>query len=155
MKKSVYVLFLLFLASEFCCSQVDSLVIFLKNGVSETFAITDIRKISFENLSGICQTKSENSVLIVRDNYPNPCDESTEIEFELLSEGFVQIEIFNEQGIKIKTINCPDCHPGINAVTWDCKLQNNNKVPNGVYYYVVQFADKIISKKLLIIGDIK
>jgi hypothetical protein len=62
-------------------------------------------------------------------NYPNPFNPSTEISYQLPSESFVRLTVFNLLGENVATLINEKQSSGIYSVTW----QPN--VPSGLYYY--------------------
>jgi len=91
-------------------------------------------------------------------NYPNPFNPTTTISFSVTqnaksgSDGssFVTLEIYNLKGQKVKTLIQGEISEGLQQVIWDGKDENNNPVSSGVYLYRLETADKVISKKMIL-----
>ena len=66
-------------------------------------------------------------------NYPNPFNPSTQINFELSGTEQVTVEIFNLQGHKIKTLVDETLVRGAHSITWDAHNDNGEPVSSGVY----------------------
>ena len=64
-------------------AQSDTLLIKLKNGTVEKIAVSQIKKIQFENVTSAVEDAASNNSLQVKGNYPNPFEENTNIEFEI------------------------------------------------------------------------
>jgi hypothetical protein len=146
--------FILALALSFLtnvCAQTDTLVITLKNKQVEKIAISQIQKIKFENILAIEDPSQQPAKLALKGNYPNPFGEQTNIEFEIESAGSVEIIIYDNSSKRIQKLNCNNCSAGKNTLQWNCMDMNNNKVPNGMYYYEVRFGNEMLSKKMIII----
>ncbi|MEA2104811.1 MAG: PKD domain-containing protein, partial [Candidatus Cloacimonadota bacterium] len=82
----------------------------------------------------------------VRQNFPNPIKNITEIQFGLkndISSG--SIKIFNVKGQLVKTYNIQNLAPGIHTFCWDGTTNNHTPASNGIYFYMVD-ADKWKSK---------
>ena len=134
-----------------CSAQSDSLIIKLKNNQTEKIAVSQIQKIQFENVTAVDeQTKFSNS-LTVRENYPNPFKEQTNIEFEIASTGNAEVIIYDNSSNQIQKLVCENCQAGKNTLLWNCTDMKNNRVNSGVYYYEVRFNNEIQSKKMILI----
>jgi flagellar hook assembly protein FlgD len=132
-------------------SQSDTLVINLKNNQVEKIAISQIQKITFENVTSVKeQNKSTNNV-VIKGNYPNPFQNQTSIEFEIPISGNVIIFIYDNKGNQIQKLECSDCQTGKNSIEWNCLDIRNKRVLSGVYYYEVRFGNESKTKKMLII----
>jgi hypothetical protein len=79
-------------------------------------------------------------------NFPNPFNPSTTIEFNLPQAEFVSLKVFNSLGQEIATI-VNGLHPAGNySVKWDAGL-----VPSGVYFYRLSAGNFVQTKKLLLL----
>jgi len=81
---------------------------------------------------------SENFIQIENhnlDNYPNPFNPSTTIEFSTQNESNIELTIFNIRGQKVKTLINNDCTNGNHSIMWDGVDESNNPVSSGIYYY--------------------
>ena len=85
-------------------------------------------------------------------NFPNPFNATTQIQFDLPKSSHVKLEIFNVLGQKIKTLVDEELQAGYKQVTWDGKDQRGNLVSTGIYFYRIraenQFTDM---RKMLLI----
>ena len=132
-------------------AQTDTLVITLKNSQTEKIAVSDIKLIKFENISGVEEQSQQINNLAITGNYPNPFAEETSIEFEIARAGNVGIVIYNNSGEQIQTLKCGNCQPGKNALQWNCLNKNNNRVQSGVYYYEVRFGKEVQARKMIVL----
>jgi hypothetical protein len=87
-------------------------------------------------------------------NYPNPFNPETTISFSVKqTSSFVNIDIFNIKGQKVRTILVylsGDEDKG--SVTWNGTDNNNQPVASGIYFYQLNVDDKVIaSKKCLLL----
>ncbi len=79
-------------------------------------------------------------------NYPNPFSKTTTIEFVLPDSDYVQLSIFNTNGIEIvKLIDNERYEKGKHQVQFDAE-----KLNWGIYYYTIQTSQEQVSKKLMI-----
>ncbi len=81
-------------------------------------------------------------------NFPNPFNPATTIEFNLEQNAEIQIEIYNMKGQKVKTflIN-PSTHQPIHSVVWNGDNDNNNPVSSGIYFYKLKSGNKTMATK--------
>lgn len=83
-------------------------------------------------------------------NYPNPFNNSTRIEYGVVEEGLVELEIFNTLGQIVFT------HKGVNRmgkhlIHWDGQTNSGSKLTSGVYILrVKQVAGVRLSKMILL-----
>ncbi|MEI6091717.1 MAG: T9SS type A sorting domain-containing protein [bacterium] len=132
-------------------AQTDTLVIKLKNNQIEKIAVSKIKQIKFENVTAVNEPTIIPSGLTVSDNYPNPFQEQTNIEFEIASTGDVEVMIYDNLGNQIQKLECNNCNIGKNSLLWNCTDKTNNRVECGVYYYEVSFNGEMQTKKMILI----
>ncbi len=86
-------------------------------------------------------------------NYPNPFNPTTTISFELNTENTenTEIAIYNLKGQKVKQLVNGQFPAGLHTVIWDGRDENNNPVSSGIYLYRLKTADKVISKKMILL----
>ena len=86
--------------------------------------------------------------LIAKDilkNYPNPCESSTTIRFNLEKQAFVKLSVFNTNGKEMKVL----FNERLAAGQHEIELITD-KWPTGTYYYNFQSGEFIQTKKLII-----
>lgn len=79
-------------------------------------------------------------------NYPNPFSGNTRIEYELDKAGFVTIAVYDVYGKKCTTLVNDYLLPG----KYSTQI-SGDKLPAGVYYYVMKVGDFQQSKKMLVL----
>ena len=82
-------------------------------------------------------------------NFPNPFNPSTEIRFDLPSQGYVDLAIYNLMGQRIKTLNSNKLEAGYHAIIWDGTSDIGSQVSTGMYFYSIQAATFQSTKKML------
>ena len=75
------------------------------------------------------------AVTALKGNYPNPFNPETTISFDLAKDSFVNIEIFNIKGQKVKTLISEQYKAGNHNVIWNGIDDNGRNVSSGVYFY--------------------
>jgi len=152
MKFRLFLIAIGFAAGINCYAQSDTLLIKLKNGTVEKIAVSQLKKIQFENVSSVEENSASSNSLQVKGNYPNPFEEKTNIEFEIEFAGEVQIIIYDNKGNQIQTLECNDCQAGKNTLQWNGIDKAGNKASSGVYYYEVRYGKEVLSKKMIVIN---
>jgi hypothetical protein len=88
---------------------------------------------------------------ILFDNYPNPFNPETAIEYELPQAGSVRLEIYNMLGQKAKTLIDQNQAAGIHRAIWDGKNDVGEAVTSGVYLYRLETANFKATKRMVLI----
>ncbi len=89
---------------------------------------------------------------IMLSNYPNPFNPTTTISFLVTqTSSFVNLEIFNLKGQKIKQLVGNQLSAGQHSVIWDGTDESEKEVGSGIYFYQLKTNHGIIQKKMLLI----
>lgn len=94
---------------------------------------------------------SENTKFKLYDNYPNPFNPTTAIEFVISEREFVKITVFDMLGNEVQTLVSRIMEPGIKSVNWNSKDDTDRMVSSGVYFYSIQAGEFIQTKKMLLL----
>jgi hypothetical protein len=111
---------------------------------SEVFSIRSIAGIPYGN----SQIPDEFGL---KQNWPNPFNPSTTIEYSLKKSGRVKIDIWNSTGEIVKTMVNKNMNPGSYQVMWSGENNAGIPVASGIYYYVLYTGNEVVSKKMLLI----
>ena len=84
-------------------------------------------------------------------NYPNPFNPITEISYELASDGFVKLSIFDMKGREIKTLIENIQLPGKNSVIWNATDNNGQPVSAGLYLYKIKYKGITKTRKMVLV----
>ena len=84
-------------------------------------------------------------------NFPNPFNPVTQINFSLPIASFVSIKIFNSVGELVKTLLEKDITEGYHSIEWDATNNYGRNLSSGVYYYRIQAGDFVQTRKMLLI----
>ena len=87
----------------------------------------------------------------VSQNFPNPFNSVTKIDFGLSSNGQTKITIYNVVGQEIKTLINRELKPGWHSVSWMGHDNSGNSVPSGIYIYRVESGISNDTKKMILI----
>ncbi len=99
-----------------------------------------------QTVTNVEENLSNNLKYYLAQNYPNPFNPITTIEYSLQEDGFVQIEIYNILGEKIKDLVSDFRKAGNYKVQFDAK-----ELPSGTYIYRMKVNDFISSKKFVLL----
>jgi hypothetical protein len=84
------------------------------------------------------------------DNYPNPFNPTTTIDFMIQKQVDVRMEVYNLLGQRVVTLVDENLKAGFYKVTWDGRNQVGNTVSSGVYFYKLKAGDFIETKKMIL-----
>lgn len=84
-------------------------------------------------------------------NFPNPFNPTTTINFSLENESTISIDIYNVTGEKVKTLFNGIEKAGSHSIEWNGADNFGNKLPTGVYFYRLNSKDFSETKKLIIL----
>jgi hypothetical protein len=84
-------------------------------------------------------------------NYPNPFNPETIIEYRVSKTGRVHLAVFNVLGQKVRTLVDQDQFRGTHRVMWDGKDDSGNRLASGMYFYQLKGENALITKKMTLI----
>ncbi len=124
-------------------------VILEESGIQCEFAIDNIY------WDGGLVSNDENTNPIVnfdlKQNYPNPFNPTTTISYSLDNTSYVEIEIYNLKGQKIKTLVSKSQTKGSHSVEWNGKDVSEHTVSSGVYFYKLNVNNQSTMKKMILL----
>ncbi len=80
-------------------------------------------------------------------NYPNPFRGSTTIPFKIDRGGDVRLDVFNMEGLHVKTLVDEHKNPGRHEVVF-----NGHPYPAGVYIYRMQAPGAVMSRQMILLN---
>jgi hypothetical protein len=81
-------------------------------------------------------------------NFPNPFNPNTQVEFSIPIDGFVTIKVYDLLGQEIASLFAGNTQAGKYTINWDGKDNNGNAVSSGNYLYRMTAGDFVQSKKM-------
>lgn len=84
-------------------------------------------------------------------NFPNPFNPSTRIQYTLGHSGYVQLDIFNVLGQKVRTLFVGDQRIGSYTVEWNGTTDAGVKISSGVYFYRIRTEEFSSVKKMVLV----
>ena len=88
--------------------------------------------------------------LSLKNNYPNPFNSETKINFNISDNEDVKIIIYNLSGQSVKTYNFRNINKGSYSITWNGLNNLNEELSGGVYFYQLKTDRYSITKKNVI-----
>lgn len=85
------------------------------------------------------------------ENYPNPFNPSTTIEYALPGAAQVVLKIYNLLGQEVKTLVNGYQNAGLQSVQWDGRDNSGKPAGSGVYIYQVEAGNFVQSKKMVLL----
>ncbi len=82
----------------------------------------------------------------INQNFPNPFNPTTTIDFELKKSGFVRLKVFNIKGQLVDTLVNEEINTGKHSVVWKAK-----GFSSGQYFYQISIDGKTIQAKKAIV----
>ncbi|MCP4582051.1 MAG: T9SS type A sorting domain-containing protein [candidate division Zixibacteria bacterium] len=100
---------------------------------------------------GIDEVVTTPSIFELKDNYPNPFNAQTTIEYSIIEPGYVSLEIFDLQGRRVRELYDDYILAGNFSVVWDGRTDAGFSVASGIYFYRLSFDNHVIMKKMNLI----
>ncbi|RQW09414.1 DUF1565 domain-containing protein [candidate division KSB1 bacterium] len=84
-------------------------------------------------------------------NYPNPFNSATAIKYQIPTNGYVSLKVFDTMGRETRTLVDGRQEAGVHQITWDGNNDHGLKAASGVYFYQIYAGEFRKTKKLLLI----
>jgi hypothetical protein len=84
-------------------------------------------------------------------NYPNPVNPATAIEYSLPHRCDIEITVYNLLGQRVRILENGPKRAGNHTVIWDGKNSQGDKVASGIYLYKIKADDFVSSKKMILL----
>jgi|GEM_PF-308976 len=84
-------------------------------------------------------------------NYPNPFNPMTNIELSLPTAGYVEIDVFNILGRRVRRMVERELPAGIHRVVFDGRDDSGSPLATGVYFYRISAGDFHATRKMLLL----
>jgi hypothetical protein len=87
----------------------------------------------------------------LNDNYPNPFNPTTSIQFDLPRQSHVTIEIYNLLGQRVARLTDEEYSAGSHKVVWNGISSDGQPITSGIYFYRMETDDFVETKKMLLL----
>jgi len=84
-------------------------------------------------------------------NFPNPFNPSTMIEYQITKPMRVKLNVYDVQGRFMRELVNEEKSSGSYSVIWDGKDNSGNLVASGTYFYKIQSGEFIQVKKMTLL----
>ena len=113
----------------------------------------NIHKVLINIDSDLIYAIRENNTFADVHSFPNPFSDQTNIHFSTTQPGNVKIDIFNQQGQKIRSLMDQELGAGQHQVQWDATTDNGSLVQGGIYLYMIHKnkGKELIVRKIILI----
>ena len=108
----------------------------------------DSMLISISAVTGTVETPLNPSEFVLSQNFPNPFNPTTEIQYSLPVAGRVVVQIFNALGQQIATLLDAYQDAGMQSIRWNATDQFGNVAASGMYFYKVDVTESAGNKIL-------
>ncbi len=82
-------------------------------------------------------------------HFPNPVYNSAVIKYSLPQDERINVSIYNVRGKLVKTLINENGLSGVHSLYWDGTDTGGKYVTNGVYMYILETENKVITRKML------
>ena len=96
-------------------------------------------------------TNLESTIFMLHNNYPNPFNPFTTIDYELKEQSFVELNIYDLSGNSIIRLVNEIQYPGYKTLQWNGNNNMGMSVPSGTYIYSISSKGKTQNKKMTLI----
>ena len=121
------------------------------NGTSCEFALDDIFWSGGGEALKISDSNNISDRFLLNDNYPNPFNPSTIINYNIPDDGSVNITIYDMMGRIVKTLVNGSQTAGFKSVQWNATNDRNEPVSAGLYLYTIQAGKFRQAKKMVLL----
>jgi len=83
-------------------------------------------------------------------NFPNPFNPETKINYQLPKRSYVRITIYNLQGQLIKVLLEQEQPEGYYRLKWNATNNQGDKLPSGLYLYHMETDGFVEIKKMIL-----
>ncbi len=84
-------------------------------------------------------------------NYPNPFNPETCFNYSLAKDAFIEIQVFDIKGKKVKSLVKGFKKKGNYSIKWDGKSDHGISLPSGIYLYKMMGSDFMETKKAILL----
>ncbi len=97
------------------------------------------------------ESGNKHTTCFLLNNYPNPFNQSTNIEYRIIEPGHVTINIYNALGRDVATLYNGPQDMGYYRTVWNGTDRDGRRVGSGVYFYRIKTKNFHKCKKMLLI----
>ena len=118
--------------------------------INESVPVDNINIIIPNSSLGVDHTLTP-KVFTLHQNYPNPFNPTTQIKYDLPSDSYVSISIYDVMGRRIKSLSNANQTAGYHSLQWDATNDIGEGVSAGMYIYTIQAGGYRATKKMVLL----
>ncbi|MDZ7341949.1 MAG: T9SS type A sorting domain-containing protein, partial [candidate division KSB1 bacterium] len=84
-------------------------------------------------------------------NFPNPFNSDTVIQYSIPRAGEVELAIYNIEGKLVRNFSRLEKSPGRYSIAWDGKNNGGSSLASGVYFYQLKFDSILVDTKKMVL----
>lgn len=84
-------------------------------------------------------------------NFPNPFNPETTIDYYLTKNSPISLKIYNLQGQEVKSLVSDIQNPGKYSIVWDGRDNFGENIAAGVYLYMLKAGNQVQSRKMILL----
>ena len=101
---------------------------------------------------GVLNENKNNNTFVLNQNFPNPFNPTTKINYSLLQDSNVSLDIFDASGKHVITLINGNMHKGEYSINWNGTDENGSKLGAGLYIYQMKTDNFTKNNKMLLIN---
>lgn len=124
------------------------------NTLEEMLAASNAMQAKYADITTGVERKADAELPVrftLTQNWPNPFNPSTTIQFGLMEKSDIHLSIYNLKGQMVRTIASGVFQPGVYSVIWNGKDEGGRDVAAGVYLYRMQSEKQGWTKKMILV----
>jgi len=87
----------------------------------------------------------------LHENYPNPFNPITTINYDLPQQTHVKLVIYDMLGREVKELINQEMSAGYRSISWNTKNNYGERVSGGIYFYQIQTKDFVKTRKMVLL----
>lgn len=112
-------------------------------------AVTNNSRIAVSTVGIINNNYKNPEHYYLKNNYPNPFNSSTQIQYQIAQPGFLNLSIYNMEGNEVLELKNRAVTPGIYSTTWHGQNKTDQKVSSGIYFVRMKINNFMSTRKLI------
>jgi len=116
------------------------------NRASSTWENEDKDSYSYVPITSVNEDLNSVNFYRLSNNYPNPFNPSTSIQYAISNRQFVSLKVYDILGTEIETLVNEEKSAGKYELNW-----NAANLPSGVYFYRLQAGDFVQTRKMILL----
>jgi len=122
------------------------------NSLDELYSSAVVAKQKFDIITAVeIEESNRPTSFVLHQNFPNPFNPTTTINFSLPNADDIDLEIFNMLGQKVTTLESGRLPAGEHTFDWNATDDSGQNVATGVYFYRLKTSSFTQTKKMVLL----